>query len=57
MIYRVTNMSCMHCVKRIEEQLKKHEVTAMVDLASQSVTSDDKRVPELLDLIGYKVAK
>lgn len=57
MIYKVSNMTCKHCVKRIDEELKKHAVEAVVDLTTQSVTSDSEKVPTLLEKIGYHVVK
>jgi hypothetical protein len=38
---------------RIEEVLKKNGISAVVDLNTKSVTSEDKRIPEILKSIGY----
>jgi len=57
MIYKVSNMSCKHCVMRIGDELKKHGIDVTIDLATQSVNSNSDKVPELLEKIGYHVVK
>ncbi|MFA5235447.1 MAG: heavy-metal-associated domain-containing protein [Bacilli bacterium] len=55
MVYKVKNMSCSHCLSRIQTALKNSNVTASVDLATKTVNSDDTRVPGILKNIGYEV--
>jgi copper chaperone CopZ len=57
MIYKVSNMSCKHCVMRISEELRKNGIKATIDLDSQSVEATSDKVPELLEKIGYHVVK
>lgn len=57
MIYKVSNMSCKHCVMRIGDELKKNGIEATIDLATQTVNSSSEKVPELLEKIGYHVVK
>ena len=56
-ILDVPDMSCMHCVKRIETALKEAGLTGFdVDLDSKTVTletEDVSRILEILDDTGY----
>lgn len=60
-VYSIPNISCMHCVNRIEQALLAIEgVTfAEADLVKQQVTvefeqpADDQIIREALEMIGY----
>lgn len=50
----VPEMSCKHCVMKIEKALKEHNLQGKVDLATQSVTTDQpKEAAEAMAKVGY----
>lgn len=50
----VPEMSCKHCVMKIEKALKDNNLQGKVDLASHSVTTDQpKEVAEAMAKVGY----
>jgi|GEM_PF-1598552 len=57
MKYKVNDMSCKHCVMRIEKTLAEANIKGTVDLATKTVVSDSEEVPAVLSRIGYKAVK
>lgn len=53
----VPDMSCSHCVARIEKALTKANVQSHVDLETKTVsyTGDDALVKEAIEEAGYTV--
>ncbi len=53
----VPDMSCEHCVARIEKSLKEHNVEAQVDLDSKTVAyqNDEQLVRKAIEEAGYNV--
>lgn len=52
----VPNMSCMHCVMKIEKTLKDNKIVGKVDLKTKTVEVDkEKEAREVLAKIGYPV--
>ena len=52
----VPNMSCMHCVMKIEKALKDNKIVGKVDLKTKTVEVDkEKEAREVLAKIGYPV--
>ena len=52
----VSDMHCMHCVKRIQDALNAENIDANVDLASKTVTVSDEKaetVIGILDDLGF----
>lgn len=57
MVYKVKNMSCKHCVKRIETALSEAGIEAVVNLENKTVTTDNSEALKVLDKIGYPVSE
>ena len=59
-IFNVADMDCNHCVKTIQTALETKQITAVVDLASQTVSVDDAHSAQALAAItsaGYHPIK
>ncbi|NLW28315.1 MAG: heavy-metal-associated domain-containing protein [Erysipelothrix sp.] len=56
---KVPDMSCQHCVKRIQKSLDESQVVATVDLDSKSVSfnGDESVAIEAIVKAGYTVEK
>lgn len=56
---KVVDMSCQHCVKRIQKSLDESQVVATVDLDSKSVSfnGDESVAIEAIVKAGYTVEK
>ncbi|MDR2867081.1 MAG: cation transporter [Acholeplasmatales bacterium] len=56
----VSNMTCEHCVKKIEAVLKANKIKHKVKLATKIVTIrdiDETKAIEAISSIGYQVSK
>ena len=56
---KVVDMSCQHCVKRIQKSLDESQVVATVDLQTKSVSfdGDEFAAIEAIEKAGYTVEK
>ncbi len=57
MKYKVSNMSCMHCVKRINTEFEAQGIKAEIELATKTITSDDERIVVVLTKLGYQIER
>lgn len=55
--YLVPNMNCKHCVMKVDNALKTVGITAQINLAQHTVSSDGDEVTirTVLEKIGYPV--
>ena len=54
--FKVSNMRCIHCEKRINDALEAAGIKAKVNLESKTVQvaqEDEKKVAEILDDLGF----
>jgi len=54
----VENMSCVHCVRKIQKSLDEHNVKGNIDLIKKQVEVHDndlKIAIEAIKAVGYKV--
>jgi len=50
----VPEMSCKHCVMKIEKALKDHHLTGKVDLATKTVTTEQpSEAMAAMEKVGY----
>ena len=56
---KVVDMSCQHCVNRIQKSLDESQVVATVDLQTKSVSfdGDEFAAIEAIEKAGYTVEK